>query len=207
MDKLLAMATRHRMALSVAVVMLLVALGFAALEELTRHLSYAEVRAALLDAFERWDGKGVPGRARGAQIQPVMRIVHIADDAEVHHRTGGVDGALEMLRNDEGQPVEQEALVQRGDAEHQPAVAGEEARQVRAGARLDAVFGEEAGERLAAAGRFGSSPSLDGSEWRSRRSRNRSGSYGGSPLRTLLVRTRRGSRSIWNRPREARNCA
>lgn len=35
------------MALSVAVVMLLVALGFAALEELTRHLSYAEVRAAL----------------------------------------------------------------------------------------------------------------------------------------------------------------
>ncbi|MFO0930991.1 MAG: HD domain-containing phosphohydrolase [Gemmataceae bacterium] len=42
-----------------------------------------EVRAALLDAFERWDGKGVPGRARGTQIQPVMRVVHIADDAEV----------------------------------------------------------------------------------------------------------------------------
>lgn len=58
-----------------------------------------EVRAALLDAFERWDGKGVPGRARGTEIEPVMRVVHIADDAEVHHRTGGVEAALEMLRS------------------------------------------------------------------------------------------------------------
>ncbi|RUP27529.1 MAG: LuxR family transcriptional regulator [Mycolicibacterium sp.] len=69
-----------------------------------------EVRAALLDAFERWDGKGVPGRARGAQIQPVMRVVHIADDAEVHHRTGGVDGALEMLRSRRGSEFDPELV-------------------------------------------------------------------------------------------------
>ena len=59
----------------------------------------ADVRTALLDAFERWDGKGVPGRVRGAQIEPVMRVVHVADDAEVHHRAGGVEAALTMLRS------------------------------------------------------------------------------------------------------------
>ncbi|GCA96377.1 HD domain-containing phosphohydrolase [Mycolicibacterium sp. NCC-Tsukiji] len=69
-----------------------------------------EVRAALLDAFERWDGKGVPGRVRGTQIQPVMRVVHIADDAEVHHRSGGVDGALAMLRSRRGTEFDPELV-------------------------------------------------------------------------------------------------
>ncbi|OBJ43613.1 LuxR family transcriptional regulator [Mycolicibacterium mucogenicum] len=69
-----------------------------------------EVRTALLDAFERWDGKGVPGRARGTEIQPVMRVVHIADDAEVHHRAGGVDGALAMLRSRRGTEFDPELV-------------------------------------------------------------------------------------------------
>ncbi|MGW5439346.1 hypothetical protein [Nocardia asteroides] len=42
------------------------------------------VRAALPQAFERWDGHGVPTGLRGDAILPVMRVVHIADDAEVH---------------------------------------------------------------------------------------------------------------------------
>jgi phosphatidylglycerol lysyltransferase len=46
-DKLLSALARYRVALSVGVVLLLVALGFAAMEELTAHLSYAQVRAAL----------------------------------------------------------------------------------------------------------------------------------------------------------------
>lgn len=69
-----------------------------------------EVRAALSDAFERWDGKGVPGRVRGAQIEPVMRVVHIADDAEVHHRAGGVDAALAMLRSRRGTEFDPELV-------------------------------------------------------------------------------------------------
>lgn len=47
MDKWLAVVARYRVALSVGVVLLLVALGFAAMEELTAQLSYAQVRAAL----------------------------------------------------------------------------------------------------------------------------------------------------------------
>jgi HD-GYP domain-containing protein (c-di-GMP phosphodiesterase class II) len=58
----------------------------------------ADVRRALHHAFERWDGRGVPGHAAGEQIDPVMRVVQIADDAEVLHRLGGVDVAVEMLR-------------------------------------------------------------------------------------------------------------
>ncbi|MFD6105165.1 HD domain-containing phosphohydrolase [Nocardia salmonicida] len=60
------------------------------------------VKAALPQAFERWDGHGVPGGLCGDAIIPVMRVVHIADDAEVHARVGGVDAALRMLRSRSG---------------------------------------------------------------------------------------------------------
>ncbi|MFD6222855.1 HD domain-containing phosphohydrolase [Nocardia asteroides] len=60
------------------------------------------VRAALPQAFERWDGHGVPAGLRGDTILPVMRVVHIADDAEVHARVGGVAAAVAMLRSRSG---------------------------------------------------------------------------------------------------------
>jgi HD-GYP domain-containing protein (c-di-GMP phosphodiesterase class II) len=59
----------------------------------------AQSGAALRQAFERWDGKGVPGLAAGEQIDPVMRVVQIADDAEVFHRFYGAGAAVEMLRS------------------------------------------------------------------------------------------------------------
>ncbi|MFL6061517.1 MAG: HD domain-containing phosphohydrolase [Marmoricola sp.] len=60
------------------------------------------VRGALAQAFERWDGKGTPGTSRGDQIETVMRVVQVADDAEVFHRTRGLGAALEMLRERRG---------------------------------------------------------------------------------------------------------
>lgn len=57
----------------------------------------AHVGRALQQAFERWDGKGVPGHRAGEQIDPVMRVVQIADDAEVFHRLHGADAAVDML--------------------------------------------------------------------------------------------------------------
>jgi HD-GYP domain-containing protein (c-di-GMP phosphodiesterase class II) len=59
----------------------------------------AQVGGALQQAFERWDGKGVPGLRAGEQIHPAMRVVQIADDAEVFHRVHGMDAAREMLRS------------------------------------------------------------------------------------------------------------
>jgi HD-GYP domain-containing protein (c-di-GMP phosphodiesterase class II) len=59
----------------------------------------AEVRRALPQALERWDGKGGPAGLSGEQIEPVMRVAQIANDAEAIHRLGGRDAAVEMLRD------------------------------------------------------------------------------------------------------------
>jgi HD-GYP domain-containing protein (c-di-GMP phosphodiesterase class II) len=61
-----------------------------------------EVGHALGHAFERWDGRGVPLGLAGEQIDPLMRVVQIADDAEVFERVGGPDAAVTMLRGRRG---------------------------------------------------------------------------------------------------------
>ncbi|WP_342802322.1 HD domain-containing phosphohydrolase [Nocardia sp. No.11] len=70
----------------------------------------AAVRTALPQAFERWDGHGVPSGLRGDGIIPVMRVVHIADDAEVHARMGGVEAAMRMLRSRSGTEFDPELV-------------------------------------------------------------------------------------------------
>ncbi|MGN6162429.1 MAG: HD domain-containing phosphohydrolase [Marmoricola sp.] len=62
----------------------------------------ASVRRALGQAFERWDGKGVPGELRGSDLEPTIRIVQIADDAEVFARNGGPRAAVDLLRSRRG---------------------------------------------------------------------------------------------------------
>ncbi len=59
----------------------------------------SRVGGGLQQAFERWDGKGVPGHRAGEQIDAAMRVVQIADDVEVFHRVYGADAAREMLRS------------------------------------------------------------------------------------------------------------
>jgi HD-GYP domain-containing protein (c-di-GMP phosphodiesterase class II) len=70
----------------------------------------ADVGRALGQAFERWDGRGVPGRVRGADLEPVIRVVQIADDAEQHHRAFGVEAALTMLRERRGTEFDPELV-------------------------------------------------------------------------------------------------
>ncbi len=70
--------------------------------DIADRLGLGRVEGALAQAFERWDGKGVPGAVHGAQIEPVMRVVQIADDAEVYASGSGVTAALEMLRSRRG---------------------------------------------------------------------------------------------------------
>lgn len=57
----------------------------------------AQVSTALLRCYERWDGRGVPGRLRGAAIPLAARLATLADVVEVHHREGGVAAAREVL--------------------------------------------------------------------------------------------------------------
>jgi HD-GYP domain-containing protein (c-di-GMP phosphodiesterase class II) len=62
----------------------------------------AEVRETLAYFYERWDGGGLPVGARGDAIPVEMRVVQLADVAEVHLRLAGVDGAVAMARSRSG---------------------------------------------------------------------------------------------------------
>lgn len=62
----------------------------------------AAIRDQLLQAFERWDGKGTPKRLRGEEIGSPVRIMHLAEIAEVFHRLGGVEAAIEVARKRRG---------------------------------------------------------------------------------------------------------
>jgi len=56
----------------------------------------------LLQAFERWDGKGVPGRAGADALAPAIRLVHLADGVEAFHHAGGPEAALQVARERRG---------------------------------------------------------------------------------------------------------
>jgi hypothetical protein len=43
----------------------------------------------LFQTFERWDGRGMPRGLKGEAIDPIVRIVHLAEDAASLHRLGG----------------------------------------------------------------------------------------------------------------------
>ena len=60
------------------------------------------VRQALFEVFERWDGRGMPRRLKGEQLSFAARLVPLATDAVVYHRLGGVDAARTMVRQRSG---------------------------------------------------------------------------------------------------------
>jgi len=52
----------------------------------------------LQQVFTRWDGKGVPGDVGGQDIALSMRLFHLADTVEVHHRANGTAAAIDIAR-------------------------------------------------------------------------------------------------------------
>ncbi|MGZ4603738.1 MAG: HD domain-containing phosphohydrolase [Kineosporiaceae bacterium] len=61
-----------------------------------------EVQDSLGQAFERWDGRGTPGDARGEAISIAARLVSLADVVEVFHHLGGVPAAVRVARDRRG---------------------------------------------------------------------------------------------------------
>lgn len=57
---------------------------------------------ALGQTFERWDGGGVPGSAKGEGLALSTRIVHLAQDAELFYRIGGVEAVQTVIRQRSG---------------------------------------------------------------------------------------------------------
>jgi len=62
----------------------------------------AGVGEALSFTFSRWDGKGVPRGAVPAEVPVSVRVMQVADAAEVHHRLRGVEGAREAVQRHSG---------------------------------------------------------------------------------------------------------
>jgi len=60
------------------------------------------MRDALGQIYERWDGKGLPQKLKGEAILLPVRVVRIAQDAEIFFRTRGKDSALSILRQRAG---------------------------------------------------------------------------------------------------------
>ena len=88
---------------------LLASNGSGAAEAMTAHCRVAsviarqlglgpDVQRPLLHVFSRWDGKGIPKGTGGEALPLPIRLVHVAELAEVFHRSGGVDGAIAVVR-------------------------------------------------------------------------------------------------------------
>ncbi|HEY3723135.1 MAG TPA: HD domain-containing phosphohydrolase [Acidimicrobiia bacterium] len=71
--------------------------------ELAHRLGLGEdVCAPLVQAFERWDGRGVPGAVGEHRLAMVARIVHLADCIEWFNASAGADAALAVARERSG---------------------------------------------------------------------------------------------------------
>lgn len=62
----------------------------------------AGVRAGIVQAYARWDGKGVPADLAGDALSLSARISHVAEACEVFQRTAGTELAVEMVRSRSG---------------------------------------------------------------------------------------------------------
>jgi HD-GYP domain-containing protein (c-di-GMP phosphodiesterase class II) len=78
-----------------------------------------DVQTALRFTFERFDGGGLPLAAEGDAIPIEMRVAHVAEMAEVHHREFGANGAVAMVgarRGGQFDPAVVDAFVADADA-------------------------------------------------------------------------------------------
>ena len=70
---------------------------------MAQQLGLAEpVGEGLRQFFTRWDGRGVPVGVGGNDIALPVRLFHLADVVEVHHRVGGIDEAVKVARTRRG---------------------------------------------------------------------------------------------------------
>jgi HD-GYP domain-containing protein (c-di-GMP phosphodiesterase class II) len=77
-----------------------------------------ETLRALGAAYERWDGRGWPGKLKGDQVPVAARIAQAAEFVEVANRVGGVAAVKKLAREWRGRqfdPAIADLLVAKGD--------------------------------------------------------------------------------------------
>jgi HD-GYP domain-containing protein (c-di-GMP phosphodiesterase class II) len=70
-----------------------------------------QIQLALTHLYERWDGKGMPGELRGEQIPQAVRIMQVAQDADVAWQRGGAELADRVLADRSGQGLDPQAVA------------------------------------------------------------------------------------------------
>jgi HD-GYP domain-containing protein (c-di-GMP phosphodiesterase class II) len=68
------------------------------------------VQHSLRHLYERWDGEGMPGELRGAQIPLAVRLMQVAQDADVACQYGGIELAISTLTRWAGSGLDPEAV-------------------------------------------------------------------------------------------------
>ncbi|MGH2750471.1 MAG: HD domain-containing phosphohydrolase [Actinomycetota bacterium] len=71
----------------------------------------SSVNGLLAHMWERWDGKGPLGRAKGDDIPLPMRIVHVAVDAAFQRLLGGEEHAVRVVRERAGHAFDPEVAA------------------------------------------------------------------------------------------------
>lgn len=69
-----------------------------------------EIDRCLGFTFARWDGRGHPRGVDGEAIPLPVRLLHLADVAVAHHRTGGAAQAIEAVRSRRGTQLQPELV-------------------------------------------------------------------------------------------------
>jgi HD-GYP domain-containing protein (c-di-GMP phosphodiesterase class II) len=68
------------------------------------------IRQSLRHLYERWDGDGMPGDLRGPQIPLAVRLMQVAQDADVACQYGGIEVASSTLARWAGSGLDPEAV-------------------------------------------------------------------------------------------------
>ena len=69
-----------------------------------------QVQEALRHLYERWDGNGMPGELRGTQIPLAVRLMQVAQDADVAWQYGGIPLVGSTLARRAGSGLDPEAV-------------------------------------------------------------------------------------------------
>lgn len=77
-----------------------------------------EVQEAVGASYERWDGRGWPGKLRGEGVPLAARIAQAAEFVEVAHRVGGITAVKKLARERRGgqfDPQLSDALIAKAE--------------------------------------------------------------------------------------------
>jgi HD-GYP domain-containing protein (c-di-GMP phosphodiesterase class II) len=69
------------------------------------------IQECLRHLYERWDGKGQPGELRGEQVPLPVRLMQVAQDADMAHQRGGAELARRVVSDHAGAGLDPQSVA------------------------------------------------------------------------------------------------